>query len=97
MNPFREFAISSDEYEVLEKEFSQLCYFVSWQLMQNNCKNNHQHEIDDFKQELLLSVIRAGSYYKRQTWIESVFELLNKYIPEDAIIWHNVKSSVFME
>lgn len=93
MNTFKNFSITAEEYELLEEEFSQLCYFVSWQLMQNNSKNNHQHEIEDFKQELLMSVIRAGSYYKRQTWIEAVFQKLDKYI-ETNDIWSELNKSL---
>ena len=32
-----------------------------------------------------MSVIRAGSYYKRQTYIESSFEILEKYVSDDGI------------
>jgi hypothetical protein len=93
MNTFKSFTISSEEYVLLEKEFNQLCYFVSWQLMQNNSKNNHQHEIDDFKQDLLMAVLRAGSYYKRQTWIESVFLKLDQYVPKETI-WEEINKSL---
>ena len=93
MNAFKSFSITSHEYELLEDEFSQLCYFVSWQLMQNNSKNNHQHEIEDFKQELLMAVIRAGSYYKRQTWIESVFVKLDQFVPKETI-WSEINKSL---
>lgn len=93
MSQFRDFTVTSEEFEKLDDEFSQLCYFVSWQLMQNNSKNNHQHEIDDFKQELIMAVIRAASYYKRQTWIESLFVLLNQYISQNSI-WSEINANL---
>jgi hypothetical protein len=62
------FKINSEEFKELEEKFGQLCLYASWQLMSNNSRNNHQLDVEDIKQELLMSVIRAGSYYKRQTY-----------------------------
>ena len=85
MKIFDLFRINAQEFQALEEKFGQLCLFASWQLMQNNSKNNHQLDVEDIKQELLMAVIRAGSYYKRQTYIESCFEALINHIPAEGI------------
>lgn len=85
MKIFQMFKINSEEFKELEEKFGQLCLYASWQLMSNNSRNNHQLDVEDIKQELLMSVIRAGSYYKRQTYIESSFDTVEKYIPQDGI------------
>lgn len=85
MKIFELFKINTKEFEALEEKFGQLCLFASWQLMQNNSRNNHQLDVEDIKQELLMAVIRAGSYYKRQTYIESSLEILEKHIEQSGI------------
>lgn len=65
------FKINNDEYLALEKEFGQLTKYEAWQLLKKNAKNNHTNEFEDVHQELLWSLVRAGSYYKRQVFIES--------------------------
>ena len=70
------FPITSEEYKSLEKKFGQLCYYAAWQLTRKNSNNNHQCDLDDFQQELMLAVLRAGSYYKRQVYIDSSFSAL---------------------
>lgn len=65
------YKINNDEYLALEKEFGQLTKYEAWQLLKKNAKNNHTNEFEDVHQELLWSLCRAGSYYKRQVFIES--------------------------
>ena len=80
---FKNFPITTEEYGLLEKKFGQLCYYAAWQLTRKNSSNNHQYDLDDFQQELMLSVLRAGSYYKRQMYIDSSFSVLKPAdIPE---------------
>lgn len=73
---YKNFPITSDEYLLLEKKFGQLCYYAAWQLTRKNSGNNHQCDLDDFQQELMLAVLRAGSYYKRQVYIDKSFSML---------------------
>lgn len=73
---YKNFPITGDEYSILDKKFGQLCYYAAWQLTRKNSNNNHQCDLDDFQQELMLAVLRAGSYYKRQIYICSSFEAL---------------------
>lgn len=65
------FPITNSEYFNLETEFGKLIKYEAWQLIKKNAKNNHTDDFDDINQELLMSIIRAGSYYKRQIYIES--------------------------
>jgi hypothetical protein len=73
---YKNFPITSTEFTKLEKKFGQLCYYAAWQLTRKNCNNNHQYDLDDFQQELMVAVLRAGSYYKRQLFLDSCFKLL---------------------
>lgn len=82
---YKNFPITTEEYLKLEKKFGQLCYYASWQLTRKNSANNHQFDLDDFKQELMFSVLRAGSYYKRQVYIDSCLQKLQtKSLPKIA-------------
>lgn len=73
---YKNFPITGDEYSLLDKKFGQLCYYAAWQLTRKNSNNNHQCDLDDFQQELMVAVLRAGSYYKRQVYIDVSFSLL---------------------
>ena len=75
-----QFPISNEEYLDLEKEFANLCRYAAWQLIKKNIKNNHTDEFDDINQELLMAIIRAGSYYKRQVYIEQCLVKSIQYI-----------------
>jgi len=80
------FPIREDEFRELEKAFGQLCYYAAWQLSRKNTKNNHQNDIDDFQQELLFSVIRAGSYYKRQVYIERSLAICTDFAHDPFLV-----------
>lgn len=64
------FPITNSEYFNLENEFGRLAKKAAWELLRKNTRNNHTDDFDDINQELLMSIIRAGSYYKRQIYIE---------------------------
>jgi len=92
------FAVTNDEYNQLQKQFGDLCYFAAWQLMRKNVKNNHTEDIDDIMQQLHMSIIRAGRYYKRQVYIESCLEKVEEYatdrfmekvVKELKVLWAN--------
>lgn len=63
--------VTPEEYNKLDKAFGQLCYYAAWQLSRKNTKNNHQNDLEDFYQELVFSLLRAGAYTKRQVYIEA--------------------------
>lgn len=64
---------------MLEEEFGRLLHTMGWELLRKNYQNNHTEEEEDIAQELRLSMLRAGSYYKRQIYIESCFNVVEKY------------------
>lgn len=79
-----EFPITNEEYVVLDKKFGNLCEYVAWQLIRKNSRNNIAEDQEDISQEIKISIIRAGSYYKRQTYIEDCLRLVNQYAKTKA-------------
>jgi len=79
----KSFPVTEEEYEMLHKQFGKYCYYIAWQLKRNNTKNNSTDDFDDITQQLHLAIIRAASYYKRQTYIESSLECLKPRIKDD--------------
>lgn len=80
------FPITEPEYEVLDKRFGKLCYYAAWELKRKNAKNSNTNDPDDDVQELRIALVRAGSYYKRQTYIEECFEALEKHVQDKFIM-----------
>lgn len=78
-NICQSFPITSKEFDELNKSFGKLCYYAAHQLQKKNCKNNYTDDFEDINQELQLSIIRAGSYYKRQIYIEKCFEKISEF------------------
>lgn len=79
------FPITENEYAILDDKFGNLCHYAAWQLQKKNAKNNHTNDPDDDVQELRIALIRAGSYYKRQTYIEQCFEVLDGHVKDKFI------------
>jgi hypothetical protein len=77
LSVFKNFPVTDQEYIKLEKKFGQLCYYASWQLIRKNSANNHQFDLEDVSQELMVAVLRAASYYKRQVYIDSSLNSLS--------------------
>src|ERR1700677_2960542 len=73
------FAVTNEEYNILMKKFQDYIHFISWQLIRANVKNNHTDEEEDITQQLYIAVLRTVRYYKRQVYIESCFEVIEKY------------------
>src|SRR5581483_481164 len=80
------FPISNEEYLDLERSFGALTKYASWQLLRKNTKNNHTDDFDDINQELVMSLIRAGSYYKRQVYIEKCFKVVKHYVTDMFVL-----------
>ena len=79
---FKTFPITSSEYEQLESKFGSLSHFIAWQLKRKNAKNNYTEEIEDIAQEIRFSIVRAGSYYKRQIYLEECLEVAKRYVKD---------------
>ena len=82
-NIITKYPITEEEYRVLDEKFGKLCYYASWQLNKKNSKNNHTDDPEDTVQSLRIALIRAGSYYKRQTYIEACFNAIGVIERED--------------
>lgn len=79
------FPISPEEYLLLDEKFGKLAYFAAWELKRKNSKNANFNDPDDDVQELRIALMRAGSYYKRQTYIEDCFQVLELYATDRFI------------
>lgn len=73
------FKISDQEFYELDKKFGKLCWHAAHELKKKNCKNNYTDDPEDIKQELQMSMLRAGSYYKRQVYIEKCIQVAKKH------------------
>jgi hypothetical protein len=95
---FQEFPVNDQEYQLLENSFGQLCNYEAWQLLKKNARNNHTDDYEDISQQLRMSMIQAGSYYKRQVYIERCFESAKEFATDRMLVfvlnqleylWHN--------
>lgn len=80
------FPVNTVEYEKLNEKFGDLCEYAAWQLFKKNSRNNHTDDQQDMSQELRWALIVAGSYYKRQVYIESCLELLEEHVDKDSLL-----------
>ena len=92
------FPITETDYQLLEDQFEDLCNYQSWQLIRKNSRNNHTNDQEDVAQEMRIALLEAGSYYKRQTYIESCLKackefsqdkFINSIIEELWFLWKN--------
>jgi len=81
----KEFPITEEEFLELDSEFGQLAHYAAWQLKKRNSNNNHTDEQEDVAQDLKIALLRAGSYYKRQTYIENCFSILEETLKDKFI------------
>jgi hypothetical protein len=73
------FKINDQEFYELDKKFGKLCWHAAHELKKKNSKNNYTDDPEDIKQELQMSMLRAGSYYKRQVYIERCLSAAKKH------------------
>jgi len=94
------YPVKDEEYKVLEDNFEDLVHYQGWQLLKKNSQNNHTEEEEDIAQELRLAMIRAGSYHKRQVYIQTCLATARKHISGGMIdelltqledLWQNRK------
>ena len=82
---FEMFPVTETEYSELDEKFGNLAHYAAWQLVKKNLNNNYTDDVDDISQELRLSMIRAGSYYKRQVYIESCLRQAKDHVEDDFL------------
>jgi hypothetical protein len=85
-NICKDWKITNEEYNMLNDKFGDLAEYAAWELFKKNSRNNHTDEQSDIAQELRIALIRAGSYYKRQIYIEACFKICMKYAKDEFII-----------
>lgn len=74
-----DYEISNEEYHLLEEQFGKLCWHAAHDLKRKNTLNNYTEDIDDIYQELMSAMLVAGSYTKRQRYIEKCLVLTKEY------------------
>ena len=77
---FKDFPVTDEEFGVLEKEYGNLCHFMSWDLIKRNSNNNSMLEEEDITQNLRIALLRACSYHKRQVYLEQCLHLCKKHV-----------------
>lgn len=83
---FQKFGLTSEEYERLHKKFGMLAKFASWQLKRRNAQNNlADTDIEDIIQEILIALVYAGVYYKRQCFIEECLRVADMHVQDQFI------------
>ena len=80
-----QFPITEEEYKKLDKEFIKLAWKAAHDLKRKNTRNNFLDDPEDIKQELVISMMRAGSYTKRQKYIEKCFVVVKKYVQDSFL------------
>lgn len=82
----KKYRITDKEYNLLHEKFGKLCWFAASKLTASNRRSDE--DLQDYHSEIVLGMFRAGSYYKRQVFIENVFDYLRsckKYMCADDI------------
>lgn len=74
----QDFPITDAEYLELDQKFGKLTWHAAHELKKKNSRNNYTDDPEDIKQELQMSMLRAGSYYKRQIYIEKCLAVCKK-------------------
>lgn len=83
---FKEFSVTNEEYDILNKQFGELCYFIAHQLIGENIKNNFTDDFDDVVQEIRLALLDAARYYKRQTYIEDALKCARLHCKGERVL-----------
>ena len=81
-----EFPITEKEYSELDDRFGKLTWHASHDLKKKNSRNNYIDDPEDINQELQISMLRAGSYYKRQIYVEKCLAVAKKYAHDNLMI-----------
>ncbi len=84
--------ITDEEYAKLDSKWGLLCEYQSWQLFNKNARTNHTDEQTDISQDIRIALMKAGSYYKRQVYVEKCLDLCKRHIEDEFVyrIWENL-------
>lgn len=86
----KSFPITEQEYLELDDRFGKLTWHASHELKKKNSRNNYTDDPEDIRQELQMSMLRAGSYYKRQVYVEKCLVAAKKYA-KDPFMKHIIE------
>lgn len=81
------YRVTEEEYLELNKEYGRLCWKAAHELKRKNSRNNYTDDAEDIYQNLVEAMLRAGSYYKRQIYIEKCLALAKEYAQDDFVGW----------
>ena len=79
------FPITDSEWKMLDEMFGDLAHYAAWQLVQKNVKNNHTDDQEDVAQDIRWATIRAGSYFKRQVYLEDCMKAARRYVEDEVV------------
>jgi hypothetical protein len=85
LNIVQNFPITESEFTSLTQKFANLCWHIAHGLKKKNSNNNYLDDAEDINQELQLSMLRAGSYYKRQVYIEKCLSAARKFVKNNFV------------
>ncbi len=80
------FPVTEAEYRKLDELFGDLAHYAAWQLVKKNVKNNHTDDPEDIAQEIRLASVRAGSYFKRQMYLERCMAVCRKHVTDPVVL-----------
>lgn len=80
------YKINEEEYQQLEDKFGRLCWKAAHELKKKNSRNNFTDDPEDIKQELIIAMMRAGSYTKRQVYIEKCLAVARQYANDEFMV-----------
>ena len=80
------YQIGDEEYKELENKFGRLTWHAAHELKKKNTRNNYTDDAEDIRQELQMSMLRAGSYYKRQIYIENSFLAIKNHVKDNFLL-----------
>lgn len=75
----KQWGIVDDDYDKLNEKFGDLCEYAAWQLIKKNSNNNHTDDQQDIAQDLRMSLLVAGAYFRRQCYIEKCLKLCHEH------------------
>lgn len=84
-SPEKQFPVTNDEYIELNKKYGKLCWKAAHELKRKNFNNNFIEDTEDVAQDLFIAMMKAGSYTKRQVYIEKSLKVAEKHVNDPFI------------
>jgi hypothetical protein len=81
------YRVTEEEYPQLHEKYSRLCWKAAHELKRKNSRNNFTDDAEDIYQELVEAMLVAGSYYKRQVYIEKSLAAAKEHAKDGFLSW----------